>query len=77
MSHGHDGHHDSADLGPPIYLKDRGGFAIPVGAALFVLLSIVISIAQGSQVVGWSPWGHVWPAVNSTTLQLPPAHLTQ
>lgn len=71
-----DAHAHSTVQGPPEYLRDRGGFAIPIGAMLFVLVTIILSIAQGGQVVGLSAWGHVWPAANSTTLQLPPAHLT-
>lgn len=71
-----DAHATSEVQGPPEYLRDRGGFALPIGAMLFVLVTIVLSIAQGLQVVGLSGWGHVWPSANSATLQLPPAHLT-
>ncbi len=76
----HDTHHAHSNgegpLGPPAYLRDRGGFAMPSGPLLFVLVTIILSIMQGALVVGFSPWGRVWPAVNSTTLNLPPTHLT-
>jgi hypothetical protein len=70
-------HPHPENTGPPPYLRDRGGFAIGAGAMLFVLISIILSIAQGAQVVGLSGWGHIWPASQSATLKLPPAHLTQ
>jgi|GEM_PF-5632054 hypothetical protein len=76
MSHDAHGTSHNGNMGPPAYLRDRGGFAIGTGAMLFVLLSIIASFVQGSQVVGLSAWGHVWPAANSATLPLPPAHLT-
>jgi hypothetical protein len=77
MSHDTHATHASHDgEGPPAYLRDRGGFAMPYGALLFVLFAIIVSTIQGSLVIGFSPWGHVWPAANSPTLQLPPAHLT-
>jgi hypothetical protein len=76
MSHDTHGASHNGNIGPPGYLRDRGGFALGLGAMLFVLLSIIVSIAQGSQVVGWAPWGHVWPAAHSATLPLPPANLT-
>jgi hypothetical protein len=78
MSHdAHDLHlSEQGPLGPPEYLKDRGGFAMPYGPLLFALVTIILSIFQGMMVVGFSPWGRVWPAEHSTTLNLPPAHLT-
>jgi hypothetical protein len=76
MSHDPHATTHAEDLGPPAYLRDRGGFAIPSGAYLFIMVVILLAIIQGFTVVGFSPWGHVWPAANSPTLQLPPAHLT-
>lgn len=77
MSHdGHDGHGATGAQGPPEYLKDRGGFAMPGGALIFVAITILLSIMQGAFVVGSSGWGHIWPAQQSGALQLPPAHLT-
>jgi len=77
MSHDvlHDGH-DDVPMGPPQYLKDRGGFGLPTGALMFVLVVILVAIAQGGQVVGWSSWGHIWPADHSGTVQLPPSNLS-
>lgn len=72
----HDAHTASNGGNPPPHMRDKLGFGFPTGALLFVLVTILLAIFQGSMVVGFSPWGRVWPSTNSTTVQLPPAHLT-
>ncbi len=72
----HDVHAASSSEIPPVHMRDKLGFGIPNGALLFVLFSILLAIMQGSFVIAASPWGHVWPAVGSTNLELPPSHLS-
>lgn len=72
----HDVHSTSNGGIPPRHMLDKLGFGIPNGALLFVLVSILLAIMQGSFVVAASPWGHIWPAANSTSVPLPPEHLT-
>jgi hypothetical protein len=50
---------------------------IPNFALFFVLVTICLSIMQGTFVVLASPWGRVWPSENSAKVPLPPANLTQ
>ncbi len=68
--------HSASSGGIPPHMLDKLGFAIPNGALLFVLFSIILAIMQGAFVVAAAPWGHIWPAIGSTTLTLPPSHLT-
>ncbi len=72
----HDAHGASNGGVPPAHMLDKLGFGIPNGALLFVLFSIILAIMQGSFVVASSPWGHSWPSTNSTTVTLPPSHLS-
>ena len=66
------GHHHGEDE-LPYYPAGRIG--ITRGVLGLVLLTILAAIMQGAFVAAASPWGRVWPSMNSTTLTLPPANL--
>jgi hypothetical protein len=51
--------------------------AVSVGVKLLVVGGAVLSIMQGAFVAASSGFGRVWPAADSATIQLPPAHLTE
>jgi hypothetical protein len=42
---------------------------------VFITVSLIIIFWQGSNVVGSAKLGHVWPAGNSTKVELPASHL--
>jgi len=52
--------------------KPPGSIGITGGVLLLVLGAILLSIMQGSFVAGSSPWGRVWPSIDSTKIPLPP-----
>lgn len=45
---------------------------MPRFALIFVVAAILCSVMQGSFVVSAAHWGRVWPATDSTKIQLPP-----
>ena len=61
----------------PVLNKDFGArpsTGISWMVLVFIGISLVIIFWQGSNVVGSSAAGHVWPAGDSTKVQLPAAH---
>lgn len=49
-----------------------GRLGMPRFALIFVVAAILCSVMQGSFVVSAAHWGRVWPATDSTKIQLPP-----
>ena len=61
----------------PVLNKDFGArpsAGISWMVLVFIGVSIMIIFWQGSNVVGSSAAGRVWPAADSTKVQLPAAH---
>ncbi len=64
MSDGHGGHEQTGDV--PV------SHGISPWMKLFLVVSVVIVVWQGSNVVRSSDDAHVWPSSNAATVKLPP-----
>lgn len=72
--HGHAGKHKHRTYGHdhPDAASQAHGLGISKPALIFVLVSIVIVLWQGSNVVRSSGDSHVWPSADAAKVALPP-----